>query len=199
VLTPIKTVCPVCRNRLEFSVDADTVICSSCGNTFRVSRREGGIALARIDPEAESVALSSDRTETLSTVIDERLTEVDELLEEAEAEVEAVRSREQSGPLRAGCSLFALFFAVLLVIILFGLLGREYVGGKLFYLALAVIIVVGLFRIRAKLSDQEEVERLKRTREEMETALAGLRTERDRLAELKSRLSEDDEPSADRD
>src|SRR5262245_5296339 len=187
-MKPIKTICPACGNSLEFDADAETVICAACSETFRVVRGEGGVALAAIAPRPALPPSPEDFAAASIPLIEQRLAEVDELLVEAEAEIEAVRSREQSGPLRIGCSVFAIFFTILLAIVLFGLAGREYVGGWLFYIAVALIIIVGVYRIRAKLAGREELERLRQVREEVETATAGLQAERDRLAELKSRI-----------
>src|SRR5262249_57790695 len=102
-----------------------------CSETLRVVRGEGGVSLAAIEQRPVLPPSPEDFAAASIPLIEQRLAEVDELLVEAEAEIEAVRSREQAGPLRIGCSVFAIFFTILLAILLFGLAGREYVGAWL--------------------------------------------------------------------
>jgi hypothetical protein len=123
-------------------------------------------------------------------LVQERLAEIDELLTEGEAEIQALRSQEQSGALRVGCSIFGVFMAVLAVSVLFMLLGRPYFGGWQFSLAMAAVILLGLLRIRKKVRARAQLEGLAVKREEMEAALAQLQGERARLSALAARLAE---------
>jgi hypothetical protein len=157
----------------------------ACGQAFRIERRDGGVTLTQAElGEAGTVE-----------AIEMRLAELDELLEEGEAEVEALRSREASRPLALGCSFFGLFVAVLLVIVLFMLLGRDRFGGWLFYLSIAAVVLAGLVRIRKKLPRRSDLEELRIRRTRAEGALASLRHDRDRLAQFHSTLTADTQTS----
>jgi uncharacterized membrane protein YqjE len=105
-----------------------------------------------------------------------------ELIAEVESDIEAVRAREQSGPLRMGCSAFGVFGLVLAVIVAFMLIGRSLVGGWVFYLALALVIILGVARVRRKLKSQVPASELRADRLHLEETLAELEAERSRLA-----------------
>jgi len=133
----------------------------------------------------------SRRAENATALVESRLAEIDELMEEAEAEIESLRSREQSGPLQRGCAFFGLFMTVILVIAVFMLVGRGYVGSWLFYVSVAGVIIVGIVRIRRKLISADQVDEFRRNRTEIENDLTRLQSERDRLQGLNARLNPD--------
>jgi len=133
----------------------------------------------------------SRRAENATALVESRLAEIDELMEEAEAEIESLRSREQSGPLQRGCAFFGLFMTVILVIAVFMLVGRGYVGSWLFYVSVAGVIIVGIVRIRRKLVSADQVDEFRRNRTEIENDLTRLQSERDRLQGLNARLNPD--------
>ncbi len=133
----------------------------------------------------------SRRAENATALVESRLAEIDELMEEAEAEIESLRSREQSGPLQRGCAFFGLFMTVILVIAVFMLVGRGYVGSWLFYVSVAGVIIVGFVRIRRKLVSADQIDEFRRNRTEIENDLTRLQSERDRLQGLNARLNPD--------
>ena len=103
------------------------------------------------------------------------------MISEIEADIEAIRAREQSGPLQLGCAAFGVFGLVLAVIVGFMLVGRTLVGGWVFYLALAIVILLGVVRVRAKLKDQIPASALRADRLRLEETLAELQRDRSRL------------------
>jgi hypothetical protein len=125
-------------------------------------------------------------------VAESRLAEIDELIDEAESEIESLRSREQSAPLQKGCAFFGLFTMVLIVIALFVILGRGYIGGRLFFASVAAVILLGLARMRRKLVTATQTQEATRDRVQTEEALHRLRAERDRIQNLKAILSAQD-------
>jgi LSD1 subclass zinc finger protein len=184
----IKTNCPECRQILEFPRDFDNVICSSCNSQFQVRQYKGVINLLPIEKPADLTA------QDLS-VIEARLAEIDEIIEEAGTEIEILRSREQSGPLQLGCAFFGLFMLGLTVIIGFMLLGRSYVGHWAFYLTLAATLLLGFVRTRRKLASRSQVEQFRQQRLQFENGLAELESERDRLLRLKEIIASHDRAS----
>ena len=123
------------------------------------------------------------------SVAESRLAEIDELIAEAEAEIESLKGTEQSAPLQKGCAFFGLFMMVLVVIVLFMILGRSYVGGWLFFASIAVVMLVSLSRMRRKLLIARQIREIRRDRLRAEAELARLRAERDRIQKLKNTLS----------
>jgi membrane protein implicated in regulation of membrane protease activity len=96
-----------------------------------------------------------------------------------------LKSREQSAPLQKGCSFFGLFMLVITVIALFMPLGRKYFGNWLFYLSLAVIVVLGVRRIQRRLQSPAQLKQLSEQRLELENGLTQLEAERSRVLKLK--------------
>src|SRR5712692_5899573 len=121
----ISTHCPRCRFALEIPPDFDNVICRGCATGYWVRRHGGALSLTEIWPEGEDGLL---REPEAGPVIEQRLADIAELMEEAEIEIEGLRSREQSGPLQMGCAFFGLFMTVVVVSALFMLLGKSYFG-----------------------------------------------------------------------
>src|SRR5262245_33729698 len=186
----VRTTCPGCRTPLEFPRDFRHVICAVCQSSFRV--RDYGDAIS-LDPlDAFSLASSTPEKQDAgaSALVASRLAELDELISEAEAQIEGARAREQSGPLQIGCSFFGLFFAVILVITLFMLVARRFVGSLVFYGVLAATIAIGLARIRKKARSGRDASELRSERERLEAGLSNMRAERDRNQELQDRLRE---------
>jgi len=137
----------------------------------------------------DSSPADSDHVEAAAFVAS-RLAELDELITEGEAEVEAVRARGQSAPLQIGCSFFGIFFAVVVVITLFMVVARRYVGSLVFYGVLAATVILGLARVRKKAKSLREAADLKSELDHLEIGLSDLRSERDRVRQLQDKLRE---------
>lgn len=184
-MTTLSTYCPRCERSLEIPLEFDNVICPGCATAYWIRRHRGAINLSEMWPDTADPR----RAENAAAVIESRLAEIDELIEEAESEVESLRSRELSAPLQKGCAFFGLFMMVIVVIVLFMLLGKGYFGSWLFFASVAAVILFNLARIRRKLSSSPQLEALRRDRMEIEDGLAQLQAERDRIQKLKSSLS----------
>jgi hypothetical protein len=178
----IKTTCPHCHEPLEFPYDFDNVICGFCGSAFTVREYKGAISLSRT---AEPPPRGPDEAEQSMAVIESRLSELDDLIAEVGSEIEVLKSKEQSAPLQKGCSFFGLFMLVITVIALFMPLGRKYFGNWLFYLALAVIVILGIRRIQQRLQSPAQLKQLSEQRLELEAGLTQLEAERSRVLNLK--------------
>ena len=103
------------------------------------------------------------------------------MIAEIESDIEGVRAREQSGPLQLGCTIFGVFVSVLAIIVVFMLVGRSLVGGWVFYVALALVTLFGVARVRAKLKHQTPASELRAQRAQLEETLTGTERERSRL------------------
>ena len=170
-MTIIHTRCPRCGRSLEIPASFNNAVCPGCGMLYELHRHQGVISLSEMTP--------------VESTIETWLAELEELIEETAAEIESLRSREQSLPLQMGCAFFGLFMAVITVMVLFILLGKGYFGGWIFYLAIAVVIALGLARIRRKLTTSTQLEKFRRSRIELEGELVLLEGERDRIERLK--------------
>jgi uncharacterized Zn finger protein (UPF0148 family) len=185
----IKTNCPECASPLEFPKDFDSVICAKCGTAFQVRAYKDAINLSPRDQTVwPSTPTDINEAEALA-VVESRLAELDELISEAGAEVETLKSRELSVPLQTGCSFFGLFMLVIIVITAFMPLGRKYFGNWLFYLAIALVILLGLQRIRRKQASPAQIEQLRAERLNIEAGLAQLEAERDHVRDLKAKIT----------
>ena len=184
-MTTISTYCPRCQWSLEIPQEFDNVICPGCATGYWIRRHQGAINLSEMWPDTADPR----RAENAAAVIESRLAEIGELMEQAESEVESLRSRELSAPLQKGCAFFGLFMMVIVVIVLFMLLGKGYFGGGLFFLSVAVVIFLTLARIRRKLVNPTQLEELRQDRMQIEDGLAQLQAERDRIQKLKATLS----------
>lgn len=176
-MTNILTRCPRCGRSLEIPASFDNVVCPGCAMLYRIYRHGGAISLSEMTPE--------------EATIETRLAEIGELIEETADEIESLRSREQSAPLQMGCAFFGLFTAVTMVITLFMLLGKEQFGGWIFYLSLSAVILFGLIRIRRKLTSPTQLKEFRLRRIALESELALLDVERNRIAQLKVEDSQD--------
>lgn len=186
----LKTSCPQCHKPLEFPRDFDNVICAFCKTAFKVREYKGTINLSITGQGAEPLSAGPASSRAIEAddawaVLEARLGELDELIAEAGSEIEVLKSKEQSAPLQKGCSFFGLFMLVITVIALFMPLGRRYFGNWLFYLALAVIILLGVRRIRRKTQSPAQLEELSQERLQLEDGLAQLEAERSRVLKLK--------------
>jgi prefoldin subunit 5 len=184
----IKTTCPQCQKLLEFPRDFDNVICAFCGAAFQVREYKGTINLLATGQSAELLPPGADESEDAMSVVEARLSQLDELIAEIGSEIEALKSREQSAPLQKGCAFFSLFLLVIIIIVLFMPLGRRYFGNWLFYLALAAVVLAGVKRIRRKLQSPAQLEHLSQERLQLEDDLAQLESERSRVLKLKEEL-----------
>ncbi|HEY7912784.1 MAG TPA: hypothetical protein VIG62_12795 [Blastocatellia bacterium] len=184
----VKTNCPRCYSRLEFPPDLGSVICSSCGSSFEVRHYEGAISLLPREGLGEDETRRIAEESAAHALIEGRLSELDELIAGANDNIEALRGREQSAPLHAGCAFFGLFTVIIIVIAIFMALGREYFGHWLFYLALAAVVILGAARIRRRLESTDQVDRFRDERLKLEQALEELERERERVLDLKQRL-----------
>lgn len=161
------------------------MICAGCATAYTVRRHRNAINLLEAGPTPDVPLRSSHAI----AVIDSRLAEIEQLIEETESEIESLRSRQQSVPLQKGCAFFGLFTLVIVVIVLFMLLGRGYFGSWLFFAAVAVVILLGLVRMRRKLAGSAQLEGLQEDRRAAEERLAELRAERDRVMRLRASLT----------
>src|SRR2546422_10121151 len=118
----ISTHCPRCRFSLEIPPDFDNVICRGCATAYWVRRHGDALSLARIWPEEDDGLL---RATDAGPMIEQRLADIDELMVEAEMDIEGLRSREQSTPLQMGCAFFGLFLTIVVVSAIFMLLGKS--------------------------------------------------------------------------
>lgn len=181
----VKTSCPQCQKLLEFPRDFDNVICAFCGAAFKVREYKGTINLLASGQSADLLPSGAGEATDAMAVIESRLAELDEMIAEAGSEIESLKSKEQSVPLQKGCSFFGLFLLVITIIALFMPLGRRYFGNWAFYLALALVVLVGVSRIRRKLENPAQLEQLSQERRQLETGLAQLEAERSRVLKLK--------------
>jgi len=181
----ISTHCPKCRFSLEIPEDFENVICRGCATGFLVRRHGDALNLSEIWPEEEDGP--SLKTEA-GPILEQRLAEIDELMEEVEVEIEVLRSREQSGPLQMGCAFFGLFMTVIVVSALFMLLGKSYFGSWMFYASIVAVMLIGFARIRRKLVGASQREKIRQDRIRTEAGLAQLQAERDRIQKLKALL-----------
>lgn len=177
----VKTICPVCRAVLEFPSDVDNVVCSGCRATHQVRDHNGSVSLRVIQSGPSERQDRSEARQPAASIDQSSLAELDELIAEIESDIDAVRAREQSGPLQLGCAAFGVFGLVLTVIVVFMLVGRSLVGGWVFYLALTAVILLGVARVRAKLKGQIPSSELRADRLRLEETLAELQLERSRL------------------
>lgn len=188
-MSAITTYCPLCQRALEIPTEFDNVICPGCATAFWVRRHREAINLSEMWPDADD----SLRVRNARSLIEARLGELGDRIEEVEDEIEVLRSREQSAPLHKGCAFFGLFMAIILVIILFMLLGRGYFGSWLFFIAISVAVLLSLFRIRRKLAAPGNIEGLRAERLNAEQTLIQLRAEFDRSQQLRTALGSDDD------
>ncbi|HSE36876.1 MAG TPA: hypothetical protein VLG74_06200 [Blastocatellia bacterium] len=183
-MSDISTSCPRCRRSLEIPSEFDSVICPGCATAYRIRRHGDLINLSEIWSDSSD----SPGSEDAEAVIESRLAELDELIEEAESELETLRGQEQSVPLQKGCAFFGLFTLVITVIAVFMLVGKDYVGSWIFYVSVAVVVLLGLARIRRKVVNTDQIQDLRRERKKMEDGLTQLQAERQRIERLKSQL-----------
>jgi uncharacterized Zn finger protein (UPF0148 family) len=184
----IKANCPECENPLEFPQELKIVICTNCGATIQTQEYKGVIALKVKPPSQEPGETEAVEAAEAFALVDNRLAELDEVIAEVQAELETIKSQEQSTSVQTGCSLFGLFMLVILVIAAFMPLGRKYFGNWMFYLALALVILLGLKRFRRKQPNLDQVEQLHSERLRLETLFAEFQAERERLCSLKERI-----------
>ena len=179
----VKTICPECSASLEFPSDFDNVVCSGCGATHQVRDHNGSISLRVIRTGPLGWEDQTQPRQSAANIDQPSVEGLDELIVEIESDIEAVRAREQSGPLQLGCAAFGIFGFVLTVMIVFMLIGGSLVGGWVFYLALALVTLLGIARVRAKLKDQIPSSQLRADRLRLEETLAEVQRDRSRLIE----------------
>jgi len=186
----VSTYCPRCQHALEIPYEFDNVLCPGCSTQFWIRRHQGAISLSEMWPDSADVR----RSENAAAVLESRLAEVDELIEETESEIGGLKGGEQSPALQKGCAFFGLFLTVVFVISMFMLLGRPYIGGWLFFGAILLVIFLSFARMRRKFISPERVDELKRDRVELQGDLARLRSERERLQQLRELLHQPEDP-----
>jgi hypothetical protein len=170
-MTNLSARCPRCGSSFEIIATSEEVACGSCATRYRVGRDQGIVSLSEIARPESS--------------IENELVKIEEIIDSTSSEIEELRSREQSGPLQLGCAVFGVFSVIILVLVFFMLLGKDYIGGWLFYLSLSAAIVFGLIRIRRTLMTSAEREELQRRRIELEGELAILDRERSLISNSK--------------
>ena len=164
----IKARCPECGNDLEFPTDFDNVTCANCGSAYLVREYKGAINLSMIEA----------RPAGPTRLARQELSDLDEHIAELNSEIEALKSKEQGAPLQLGCAVFGIFFLAVLVITFFMTLGIRYFGKWPFYVSLAVIVGLGLLRMRRRLPAAAEIEGLRQARDGLQNDLASLEVER---------------------
>lgn len=197
----VKTKCPGCGRTLEFPRDFDNVRCDGCASVYIVREYKGTISLSVIEQQQNQLPPSVRPTNGAGGLreIEIRLAELDEEIATAGSEIEAVKSKEQSAPLQAGCAFFGLFGLVIAVLAVFATVARSYFGGWFFYVVLAAVLLIGLQRMRRRLLTPDQLDELRQHRTHLEEALIHLQSERDRVQELKEKaLSRNSEFSADK-
>lgn len=192
-MSNVSTYCPQCQRPIEIPLEFDNVICPGCATAYWIRRHRGAINLSEIWPDPDN----SRRGENAAAVIESRLAEIDELMAEAESEIDSLKGGEQSPALQKGCAFFGLFLVVVFVIALFMLLGKGYIGGWLFFAALAAVILLSLARMRRKLIGSAQLDELRQHRIQLEDGLVQLQAERDRIQGLRASLTLE-EPSGPR-
>lgn len=185
--------CTHCGSVVEAEPDSDHVTCARCGTSYDVQELHGIISFIPTEMSFPDAGAAKEAVE----IIEARIAEIEETLEETHSEIDALRARELSGPLQLGCTFFGVFVTMLAVIAVFMLLGKSYFGGWMFYLSLAIVVALGLSRIRHKLGNRVPVEQLQRERIQLEESLAQLQAESDRLRKLRRKLPAQD-PSSER-
>ena len=176
--------CPECETRLEIPPNRSRVICPRCGSPYEARGLE---TADQFKGEPWSAGFGPEE------VIRTRLAELDEMIEELQSEIEALRSRELSAPLQIGCSFFSLFIAVTVVLAASMLLGRSYFGSWIFYVCLAVVISLGVARLRRKLRARVPSDEIRQERVQLEKTLSEMLGERSRVQELRTSLISHDE------
>jgi hypothetical protein len=78
---------------------------------------------------------------------------------------------------------------VILIISLFMPFGREWVGGWIFYLTIALAVIASLYRMRGRLTSSEQRAGLRAERANLLAALSELEQERERLQQLKNSIT----------
>jgi hypothetical protein len=175
----IKARCPECGNDLEFPGDFANVTCAYCGTAYLVREYKGTINLSKIEVRAGDPDQPARQ----------ELSDLDEHIAELNSEIEMLKSKEQGAPLQLGCGVFGIFFLAVLVITFFMTLGINYFGKWPFYVSLAVIVGLGLMRMRRRLPAPAEIEKLRQARDSLENDLASLELERrERIQDLGSRI-----------
>jgi len=173
--------CPRCETNLRPGPNQRRIVCPRCGSIWLTSQLAGSE-----DQERPPVPLNEDSSPEAAA--ESRLADLEEAILQHREEIEALRSRELSSPLQLGCSFFGLFFAVLLVIAVFMLLGRAYFGGWIFYACLTVVILLAVFRIRKRLIKSVPASNLRSDREILEHDLNELEAEHQRISHLLSQF-----------
>ena len=186
----VKTICLSCESALEFPRDFDNVICAGCGTAYRVREHKGAINLSPVEQKPDHTRASAVKPNGSGGLkaIELKMAELDEVIETVSAHIEELKSREQSAPLQIGCAFFGIFGLVLTVFAFFMTVGRTYFGGWLFYLSLAAVILLGLMRMRSRMAGLAQSGQLRDERVRLESGLALIEEERERLQELKEKI-----------
>lgn len=186
----IKTICLSCESRLEFPRDFDNVICASCGTAYRVREHKGAINLYPVEQKSDPARASAVEPNGAGGLkaVELRMAELDEVIETVSAHIEELKSREKSGPLQIGCAFFGIVGLVLTVFAFFMTIGRTYFGGWLFYLSLAAVVLLGLMRMRSRMSGLSQSGQLRDDRIRLESGLVLIEEERAHLQELKEKV-----------
>jgi hypothetical protein len=181
-MSAIKSRCPRCGASIEIPPEARSIICTACGASYLATYSEGSISLASIEESATTGSFDSAFAAGAAL-----LATLNEEIDRLKAEVESVRSREQGVPLEAGCALFGLFGLVIVVLAVFVTVARSYFGGWLFFLVLGVIVALALSRMRARLTSSGQLRALRERRTELESGLAMMEAERERVSGILER------------
>ena len=175
------TECPTCGTRVELPFEFETIICSNCGSSFKVSRYGGAIGLTST-PKSNSTGSNG---ASQIAALEAQIEELDENITSATDRIESLKSRENAGPLQLGCAIFSAFTLGLGVIIVFMALGRDYFGGALFYFALIVVATISLMSLRRRTPARVAIQELREERDKLTVLLAEMEAYRNALVNLR--------------
>jgi len=95
----ITTNCPNCHEVLEFPRDFKNLICPRCRTAYHVRQYKDVLSFSPVEGSEREGAEELFGAADLE-IVEARLAELLGLIEEVETRIEALRSREQSGPLQ---------------------------------------------------------------------------------------------------
>ena len=162
--------CPGCGAELAFPREVETVTCTTCGRLSEVIHFRGAMTLV---PASGAVPGSQDRIDLIALL--------DEAISEVGSSIEETKSREVGAPLELGCAMFGVFGIVIIVLAIFSTVARQFFGGWVFYLVVAIVVLAAVMRIRQKVLSTTQRSELRAHRTELEAELASLETQRKRL------------------
>src|SRR5262245_1755642 len=101
----LKTTCTHCGGIVEVESDSRHVSCAYCGTVYNAQELHEAVNPTLMNGPFPDRASAKEALEIIET----RIAEIEETLEETRAEIDALRARELSGPLQLGCTFFGVF------------------------------------------------------------------------------------------